>query len=242
MINVNDVYLDTLDRINESENGQMSNNQFNRFSWLGQLACIDWISGDVSGIVPPEPYRTQKNKSWLSPFIKKYPVQVINGKITKPIDYYNWENAYIIGDYTQSSECDTDEELATISGCNTSIEILNGDQFYKRCHTFIEGLQPSFTKPICKEIGQEFDFLPLDLGSITLEYIKLPIKSKRAVKLDIQYNEEVYDAVNSIDFEWPEYARPILTWFISDLFFNYTREQAGKTFNIQTGKTVRDSK
>lgn len=235
MISADDIYKDVLDRINDNENGAMTNNQFNRYSWLGQLACLDWVSGDISGIVPPEPYRTQKNRDYLSPFIVPFPVQVVNGKITKPSDYYTWENAYLLGNYN-ATEIECDEDVVA-DGCNIAIELLSGDAFYNRCNTFIIGLKPSFLKPICKEVGNEFEFLPKDLGSITLEYIKYPIRSKRAVKLDSQYNEEVYDDTNSIGFDWPEFARPVLTWFIADLFFNYTREQAGKQFNAATGKT-----
>lgn len=237
MIPVDDIHQDVLDRINLEENGYMSNDQFNRFSWIGQLSCIDWISGDVSNITPPIPYAAQKNRDYLSPFIVPYPVQVINGKITKPDNYYTWENAYLLGNYNSEIECDEDE--AANENCNIPIELLSGDQFFYRCNTFIEGLEPSFMKPVCKEVGNEFQFLPKDLGSITLEYIKYPARSKRAVKLDTQYNEEVYDEANSINFEWPEFARPILVWFIADQFSNYTREQALKQFNAATGKTVR---
>lgn len=237
MIPVDDIFKDVLDRINLNENGYMSNDQFNRFSWIGQLACIDWASGDISNIIPPLPYITQKNRDYLSPLIVSYPVQVNNGKINKPDDYYGWENAFLLGNYN-ANETECDEEIVNV-GCNIPIELLSGDQFYYRCNTFIEGLQPSFTKPIAKEIGNYFEFLPLDLGSITLEYIKYPIRSKRAVKLDLQYNEEVYDEANSINFEWPEFARSILVWFIVDQFSNYTREQALKQFNTATGKTVR---
>lgn len=237
MIGCNDVFLDVLDRINFNENGYMSNDQFNRYSWMGQLSCIDWISGDVSNITPPIPYAAQKNRDYLSPFIVQYSVQVINGKITRPQNYYTWENAYLLGNYN-ADENDCDDEIIG-ENCNIPIQLLSGDEFFYRCNTFIEGLQPSFLKPIAKEIGDTFEFLPQDLGSITLEYVKYPQRSKRVVKLDTQYNEEVYDAENSIDFEWPEYARPLLVWFITDQFSNYTREQALKQFNTATGKTVR---
>lgn len=236
MINVNDVYLDVLDRINDAENGYLTNDRFNRFAWVGQLNCIDWLSGDVSNVIPPIPYLSQKNRDYLSPFIKSVSLQVRDAKITKPEDYYAWENAFLLGGYNAHADC---EEEVTDDGCNIPIELLSGDEFYYRCTTKIEGLQPSFTKPIWKEVGNGFEVLPKDLGSVTLEYIKYPVKSYRAVKKDEEFNDVVYDPTKSTDFEWPEFARPILVWFIADQFSNFTREQALKQFNAATGKTVR---
>lgn len=238
MIDSNDIFLDVLDRINEPENGYITNDRFNRYSWLSQLLCIDWISGDVSNITPPIPYLAQKNRDYLSPFITPFSAQVEGAKVTKPANYYVWENAFLLGNYNVDQDCENDEDEIS-DGCNIPIELLSGDEFFYRCDTFIEGLQPSFSKPICKEVGNTFEFLPKDLGSITIEYIRYPIRSKRAVKLDTQYNEEVYDEANSIPFEWPEYARSLLVWFIADMFANFTREQALKQFNSASGKTVR---
>lgn len=240
MINVNDVYLDTLDKINDESNGQLSYERFNRLSWLAQLRLIDWLSGDVSNIIPPQPYLSQKNRDWLSPLITKFPVQVQNGFVTKPADYYAWENAYLLGNYNDAApECDED---AVTDNCNVPIDLLSGDEFYYRCTTTIEGLEPSFLKPITKEIGNTFEFLPRDLGSITIEYIKLPVKAKIGVMDDAAYHQEVYDPSTSVDFEWHPFAQDVLSWFIADHFFNYISNQAGKTFNQMTGKTVREGR
>lgn len=240
MINVNDLFLDVLDKINEPSNGQLTYSRFNRFSWLGQLRLIDWLSGDVSDIIPPQPYLSQKNRDWLSPLITKDPQQVVNGMIIKPVDYYSWENGYLLGNYNAVQEDCEDEIIGR--DCNIPISLLSGDEFYYRCNTFIEGLEPSFLKPITKEIGNSFEFLPQDLGSITIEYIRLPIKAKIGTKIDPLYNDEVYDEATSTNFEWPAFAQDILSWFIADQYFNYVSNQSGKTFNVQSGKTVRDSK
>lgn len=238
MINVNDVYLSANDKINSSENGDFSFERFNRMSWIAQLRLIDWLSGDVSGVTPPEMYQNQKDRDYLSPFIKKYPQQIANGVITKPDNYYLLDNAYLLGSYDDSADCETNEAIK-IQGCNTRIELLSGDQFNERCHTFIEGMQPSFTKPITKIVGNEFEFLPKDLGSVTVEYIRYPVRAKIAAKIDPLYNNLVYDPATSIDFEWSAFAEDILAWFIADQFSNFTREQSLKQFNTATGKTVR---
>lgn len=236
-ISVNDLHLDVLDKINEDSNGQLTIPRFNRYLWLSQLRCIDWLSGDVANIQPPTPYTAQKDRDWLSIFITKFPVQVVDGMITKPTDYYLWENAYLLGNYTTDTEC---EEEVVNDNCNMPIELLSGDLFYYRCNTFIEGLEPSFKKPIAKEIGNSFEFLPTDLGSITLEYIRYPTRAFLGTKMDTQYNELVYDPLTSIDLEWSPYAQDVIAWFIADMFFNFVSNQSGKVNNVQSGKTVRD--
>lgn len=236
-LNVNDIFLDVEDRVNQPENGQLSFSRFNRFSWLAQLKFIDWLSGNLDAVTPPEPYLSQKNKDWLSPFITKYPVNVVNGQIEKPSDYYAFENMYLLGNYTVESDCDNDE-ADNAAKCNTIITLLDGSQFNKRCETFIEGLQPSFIKPISKLVGNSFDFNPTDLGSITLEYIRYPKRAVLNTKNDDVYNELIYDPTTSFDFEWGDYARNTLVWFIADYFFDFTREQAAKQFNAATNKQV----
>src|SRR6185503_6322327 len=105
MIGVYDIYLDVLDRVNQPENGLLTVDRYNRFSWIAQLNLIDWLSGDVSNQIPPEPYLSQKNKDWLSPFIVPYPVQVVNGLVAKPSDYYRFENSYLLGQFNEVTNC-----------------------------------------------------------------------------------------------------------------------------------------
>lgn len=238
MIPVNEIFQDCEDKISPAENGYFSFGRFNRFSWLGQLRLVDWISGSMSGQQPPEPYLTQKNKDWLSDFIVKISGNVTNGEFPKPDSYYQWDNAYKIGNKS-GGDCDEDEPKAT--GCNTPIELLDGQQFHGRCNTYIEELKPE-SKPICKMLGKKFIFLPEDLGPISIEYIRYPLRAVLNTVLDPVYNEEVYDPATSVDFEWPEFARELLVWFIVNSFADSVRERALKETNIVTGKTVRDAR
>lgn len=238
MLNVNDIYLDVLDKINQPENGQLSIERYNRYSWIAQLQLIDWLSGDISAKIPPEPYLSTKSKDQLSPFIIPYLVNIDRGVITKPADYYQFENMYLLGQYNEVSNC---YEVITDDGVkkNTPITILDGDKYTERSNTFIDELKPSFKNPITKEIGNGFLFNPTDLGTITLEYIRYPKRAYLQTKTDPVYNDEVYDAATSTNFEWSEYARPLLTFYISDLFFNFVNNQSGKQFLAATGKTAR---
>lgn len=239
-IPINEVYDDVSDTISQAENGYLSYSRFNRFALRGQLRWMDWVTGDISAIIPPHPYLSQKNKDWLSHLIVRVTGNVANGIFPKPNDYYQLDNWYVIGSET-SADCD-DEDVVVPNTCNTPGEILDGQQFYQRCNTFIEELKPDNNKPICKMVGDNFEFLPINLGGIAIEYIKYPKKPFIGTKFDPIYNEEVYDPATSIDFELPEAARESLTWFIVNSFADSVRERALKETNLLTGKTVRDGK
>lgn len=238
MIDVVSIYEDVAkDSLNKDENGYFSFAMFNRMSRRAELRLIDWLSGDVSGVTPPAPYLTQKNKDWLSPFIKKYPINVINGFVQRPDDYYQIDNAYIIG---RKAEGDCGDEDS--SGCNIPIELLNGNQFYDRCKTHIKGLQPSLSKPISKMVGKQFEYNPIDLGSIVIEYVRYPVFAVLKTKFDSVFNEEVPDPATSTNYEWDENSRELLIWFMTDFFANHISNQAMKQFNSMTGKTPREGK
>lgn len=231
-----EIYQDCSDRINIEENGQFSYAMFNRFSRLGELRLIEWLSGDVSALIPPEPYRSQKQRDWLSPFVVKYSANLSNGSITVPTDYYLYQDLYSL---SGDPICDDTEEMVVVK---IPIIMLSNDQFYMRARTFINGLKPSTKKPIAKRVGRGIEFLPEDIGSVTLEYIRYPIYAYIVTKDDTVHNQLIPDETLSTSYEWDDWAREILVFFICDAFANRTREQALKTTNILTGKTVRDSK
>lgn len=75
MILASSVYEDLVDALNVESNGQFSYAMFNRYSKLAELSIIDWITGDINGVQPPQPYTTMKDKDYVSPFIKKISYQ-----------------------------------------------------------------------------------------------------------------------------------------------------------------------
>lgn len=241
-MNAVEIYKDVSFRINKQTNGELTYTQFNATSWLAQLNLIDWLTGSMTGQQPPEPYLTQKNRDWLSFLITKKDFNVVGGSITRPEDYYQYENFYKIGGNT-GGECDEDkeedEDEVVEESCSTPIRLMSNEKFNQRCQTYIKSLKPSFKKPIAKQVGVTFELKPADIGSVTLEYIRYPKRAEIKTKMDTTYNEEVPDEATTVNFEWPEYARPLLIWFVVDEFFNNTREQAGKQFNSATGKTPR---
>lgn len=226
MLDAISLYDDVVkDAANADQNGHLSYAMFNRISRIAELRLLDWLSGDVANEKMPIPWVSQKNKDWLSPFIKKYSAQVEGGVISRPSDYYQYENFYRLG---AASGLDCDED-PTADECNTPIELLDGQQFYERCRTYIEELKVSLGKPIAKMVGNQFEVMPRDLGSVELEYIRYPVFASITPKIDPVYNEEVPDVV--VDFEWDERSRPALIWFMVDEFSNHVSNQSMKQFN-----------
>lgn len=225
------IYNDFNFEINK-DGGYVSGPEFNGISKRAELKFLDWISGKLSGEVP-QPYTTQKVRDWLSPLTIGVPLQVTMGKVTKPGDYYGYENSFLLGDYYKTPDCDNDDtdDDVVVSDCNIPIELLSNSAFYNRCNTYIRGLQPSFTKPICKMIGNEIEFAPKDLGSIKLEYVRYPVYGELKMKLDPVYNVEVPDPAISINYEWNDYAREYFIFFLVDVFANSTSQNTLKAMN-----------
>lgn len=237
MISVVEIYQDVArDNVNQSENGDLSYAMFNRISKRAELRLIDFLTGDVSGRIPPEPYLTQKNKDWLHPFLKKKSGAFVSGSFRIPDDYYTFDNMYLVD--AGSIPCDDDDGVAD-QQCNTPIEILDGSQFNYRCKTYIKELRPSYKKPVAKIIDGGFEAMPKDLGVATIEYIRYPNFAFIVSQFNPVFNDEEPNPTASRNYEWPEYARDLLVWFITDTFSIHTREGALKKANMETGKSTR---
>lgn len=222
------------DSINKWESGYWSIDMCNRLSRRAELKILDWLSGDISAQLPPEPWLTQKNKDWLAPFITSLPVSITNGRFSKPDDYYKYEDSELIG-----SKIEQDCEDDPVDQCDTNITLLDGDKYNQRCNTYIKDKKPSHKKPIAKMEGNDILVTPKDLGSARLKYIRYPKFAAVGKTMDTTYNEEVPDPNNTVHYEWGEWARELLIYWITDMFSNHIREQALKQFNQASGKTAR---
>lgn len=221
-MNIIEIYNAVADKVKPEQNGTLAISSFNIKSKTAELRLLDYISGDVEGIKPPEPYTTLKVKDWLSYFLKTQTGVTEEGRFAKPDDYYMFESMTIIGSY-KDENCG--EPIVHV-GCDTSIELLDSAVYDKRCFTHIKSLKPSIKKPITRIVGNEFEFNPADLGSIKLVYKKYPEYGQVKIKIDPVFNDEVPDPATSIDYEWPEFARGLLTWFICQQYPTGTREAA----------------
>lgn len=215
---------------NHDENGYLSYEMFNRMLQIASNRTLDYLTGDESNRTLPISYSTQKAKDFLGFLITKFPTPINNGIITKPADYYMYENLYILS-LANDNSCEIDD-----SNCNsdsvqpeiieTPVEMLDGQQFNVRAQTYIKGLKPSPQKPICKVIGETLEFKPKELGSCVLEYIRYPIAGLIKTTIDPTYNDIVADPLTSLNSEWGEWARQLITYFIAIQFSVHVRENA----------------
>lgn len=243
-IPVKEIYEDVaLDSANTSENGQLGFQMFNRLSKRAELRMLDYLTSDIANQIPPILGNSQKNTDWISFLITPFPAQVINGAITRPADYYGYDSMVLLGNYQGLKNCDDteeneDEETAVVTGCNTTIQLLGSAQFALRCTSFVEGLKPSFTNPIAKQVGRTFEFMPTDMGSVKLQYVRYPIFAKIVAKPDPIYNDEVIDEDASTNYEYDDSARQLLIYWITQEYGIHTREQALLQANQLEGKTA----
>lgn len=232
MIDAIELYNDVaIDNANKDQNGPFSYEKFNRISWRAQVRLMDWLTGNAKeGAEPPAPIN-QKNKDFLSPFIETLQKNATDGKIDKPADFYTWQAGNKLNG-TPDTDCDDEDEDEEYNvNCDTPIELLSIDQFQTRCETHIEEMKPSFKKPIAKLVKNTFIFLPSDIGPVSIEYVRYPNRAVIRTKFDAVYNDQVPDPATTDHFEWEEWARELLIWFITDTWANHTREQALKQFN-----------
>lgn len=224
-------------QIHETQNGEFSGDDFNLQSELGELKLLGWVTGKPDHSPGPTPFDSQKLSDWISPLVKTDKQNVVKGRISKPVDYYTYDNMFSL--FLPNISCEKDDENGNDEEDvqRIPVELMQRQKFLRRANTSIKSLRPSLLKPIAKEIGKEFEFLPRDLGSIELEYIAYPEKYGRIeFTIDQQFMEEVPDPVLSQDYVWGEWAMEILVWFIVDGFANRTRDAALKNSNAATGK------
>lgn len=231
MIEIKSLYEDVADDVELKQNGNLSFDRFNRFSRRAELKMIDWLTGKIDVPNLPQPYLSQKNKDWVSPFIVKLDKNVTGGSIEVPDDYYLYEDLYRIGNQA-STDCDDEDQPLVNEKKNPIITMMESAAFNMRANTYIEEQKPSLKNAIAKRTGKEIEFRPVDIGSITLEYVRYPLFGEIVSKMDDVYHEEVIDEAASTNYEWGEYARGMLVWFIVDMCANNTSQQSLKQNNL----------
>lgn len=235
-MNVISLYNDVMDRTATEQNGSLTIAKYNRFSKLAELKCLDYLTGDLEGIKPPEPYTNQKLMDFLQTFIATDTKQVTNGSSPVPENYYRFQNLKIIGSYLDVNDCD--EEVLVSKG-DTIIELFNSQQFDKRCLTKVKDLRPSIKKPIAKIVDGQFIYQPVDLGSVKLEYVRYPVYGEVIVEVDPIFNDEVPSQTLSIDYQWKDNVRNLLLFFLTQFYPISTREKAFVEQNELVGKSPR---
>lgn len=233
MIGVIDVYERVKQEVNSTENGVLTYSLFNTFSESAELSAIGFLTGGISGEGIPINFNSQKTRDILSGFIFPVTGQVDDGTFPKPADYYTPDVFCRMGNDLNDDNCDDD-----ISGINTDIEILDGQQFQNRTTTFIDEIKPTISSPIAKIVGDNFILFPKQLGPVKLEYIRVPKFAKIVSVLDNVFNREVADPVNSVDYEWHPGAIDLIVWFIKQAYVQYNGNQSSKQANNEAAQTV----
>lgn len=223
---------------NTDENGYWSYELYNQGIRIASNKVIDYVTGDSSMQTLPISYSTQKAKDFISFLITAYKAPIENAVITKPSDYYTFENLSILSISDTGCEDDTDCETDTIAPqiIEIPVEVLDGQQFNVRAQTYIKGLKPSPKKPIAKFIGNTIEFLPKELGSCKLEYIRYPIYGEIVTMIDPVYYDVVADPNASIDNEFGEWARELLLYYLVQGFSTHISQQSLYQMNEASGK------
>jgi hypothetical protein len=186
------------------------------------------LTGDlVDNQAFPMPYEKQKCKDYLKDFIVRKP---FNNSFIIPEDYYQWDNLYKLGRVMTDDDCSVDD-IKIDDSCDIQVPILDGQQFKKRCRSYIKGLRPTEGKPIAKIISNKVETEPNDIGTMALEYIRYPKDAEIALTIDQNTGDEIVDVNASGEVEWGNWALEYLIWGIVNYYSGRTREQALKQFN-----------
>lgn len=238
MASIAEVYGSVQFEIHTLQNGELNFDDFNKRSKIAEVKMLGWLTGSPETGKEQNfvtPYDNQKSRDWLTPLIKPDVQNVVDGKLPKPADYYQYENMYALALDGEVCSDDEDEKDPEVNGY--PIELLTGQQFQIRATTNIKLLKPRPKKAIAKLVGKNFEFLPKDLGSVKLEYVSYPEKYGKIVsKIDPVYNEEVIDTAATQDYVWGDWAVEVLSWFIIQGFSVRVREGALFQMNEAKGK------
>ncbi len=226
------------DSVAKDENGVASYEMFNRLVKRASKRLLNYLTGGTDGLTPPMNYDFEKAKGFIAFLITPYRQQVVDGLMAKPSDYYSFENMYEMS--LKENGCEPDKDCDDESNdvneiIYRPIELLGGQQWNIRSATNIELLKPK-NKPIAKEVGNDFEFLPKDIANVRLDYIRYPIAGTVNSVYDATYNDQIADPATSVPSEWGDWAAELLIFFMTDSFANNTREAALKQNNILTAQ------
>lgn len=242
MIKASSIYQDVQQQVAKEENGNLTITDFNRLSKRAELRLLWWLSGDVKGGVLPEPYNSQKSREVLAPFVSVYKATPDGfNQIERPEDYYQYENMHTTL-VSVDTDCDDDDlpcgEVKDYKGGRVSIKLMAGDKFHERENTYISSLKPSLRKPIAKQLGKKFEFLPEGIYGVYLEYLRYPVYAEIKPMVEPVFNEEIPNEITTSNYEWDENVRDILVYLIVDFYSVATREKGLKETNEMTNKGI----
>lgn len=186
-MNIDDVYKVVSYMVDKYQGAYLSPNDFNLAINTAQRQYLNFLTGETAEFSQG---RTNKftggfsndvtTGGSLTNFLKEDTLTITNQLAPQPSDFYKISAMRTI---------DTPPD-------NYAVRRVGADKIYAYVGNSIDA--PTLTEPIYTEIGTNFKFFPSTLTSAKIIYFKIPAEAKWAYTGDL-----VYDAVNSVQLEWP---------------------------------------
>lgn len=137
-------------------------------------------------------------------------------------------------DYIAFSSCYYNQQLTDTCG-NTEltprpIEFLTDAVWADRLSSPIK--KPTFKFPVAKWFEGKAQFAPIGLGYVNFSYLREPVSPVLAVTYD-DNNDPVYDATNSVQFDFPDICIPDITNLIFEVAALNIKDQMDLQMAVQ---------
>lgn len=245
-ININNLHTRVNDIVNNIQQGRLRADRFN----LSVNAASDALFKQRLGL--PEQYDTETLKTRIGQTIKvHHDLNVFRKRVDLtvsalgevsvstglPADYQIFEALR----YKIIVKKDTDEAKRMCTGglyfyehgdylvFEKPVRYLTQDRWGKRTESRI--LPPNKMKPVFTMTGTEWTFKPVDLGTVTLVYLKKPTRAVWGYTSTS--GVDVYDPGTSVDLEWDEMLTDEIAQRVAD---NYL----GNVGNLQAQQISRE--
>lgn len=217
--------------LDKEQSGEYSIEQFNEACQMANLDLFRIRYGLTEEYMPDSPRQrvayevTQKVKDDMRVFKKTATIPRANGVFPLPVDYTHTTSILS----ASIDNCDGSSDLGK------KVELVTDGEIGARMCDFLT--KPSEKNPIGSIEAEAIRVYPATISAISLTYLKTPDTPVWAYT--IQSDVAIYDADNSVNFEWPD----ILANDLSRLVLSYMgvslRDDAVRSYareSVQTGK------
>lgn len=194
-MNIDEVYTFVQNLANKEQKGFLPSAKFNSYAERAQIEVFMQRYGNPHQYQPGRPIpqmsfeSTQKISDDLRPFLKPTILNLDStGRVSFPSDFVHPSALrYVVN-------------LNDGTSTEVPVEVVTDDKVGYRLSSSI--VAPNKSNPICAMYDDHIKFYPANLAIVNLTYLRQPVVPKWA--FTIVSNREVYDASNSVDFEFPD--------------------------------------
>lgn len=243
-LDVYELYLLSLDMINQNERGQFQLPKWNRAVNLAIRDFVNYLTGRLDE--PPEQslalLKSQKIADLLFPIFRKQMIPFKDGVITVPADYDYYLDLRITGDPSwKPGDCSgypkfTIDQILNGQNGFRQIDLLSHDEISSRVNTKI----PLLKKRPCAEMYKDgFSIYNAGVreGSVFLAYVIEPEETKLEMTMDPNTNMPVYDKNSSRQPPFHSKVGPYLARKVAQYYFEGTRDAGGIELSETVAKT-----